>query len=218
MFMHMLRNDNMKNHPVSLRVIGLTILLIASSPSWGAVIIDFESFAGPFPLPPGATEDGFLLTDIGNGGLVVPPGYGFPSPSPSVGFGPGGTSSAPALEIVKAGGGFFELLALEYGVYNQGTPVSMTVTGFLGAAIVGVDLFLPVPVPGTPAPPVSALFPTQLAGVTVDRLVFSIPLGHNSPTVLDNIALGSVPLPLTLGLVVIGIAGISYQRRNVKSS
>ena len=115
------------------RILGLAAVLLVPQSAL-AIVIDFEGFAGPAPLPAGASEDGYLLTDIGAGGVVAPPGFGTPPPAgTSMGFGPGGGGAAPDLELIRIDGELFELIAFDF-VFFGGAPTPMTVTGFIAYA------------------------------------------------------------------------------------
>ena len=206
----------MRCKAVSVALFAWLLIFVSQGAHSSIATIDFEAFAGgPVPLPPGALEDGYLLTDIGIGGVVAPPPFGAPPPVPSVGFGPGSPSAAPDLEIVQVAGGLFELMAFEF-FFESGAPTPTTVTGLLGGGVVGVDVFLPTGpvVPGTPVP---AMLPTTLAGVAVDKLIFDMGGAFDAPHILDNIVLNDIPAPSVLALFVLGLGllRLRFSRRAV---
>ncbi len=216
-------------------VSALLVFCMAGTIQAAPVTIDFEGFPPNTPLPPGAPlpfgaiEDGYFLTDIGAGGIVQVPPFGAPPPVPSVGFGPtpGSPGDSPDLEITKVGGGLFEFLAFDfYGIgtiFSGFTPVPTTVTGFLGAAVVGVDVFIPGPLAAPPPGPLVPFTPTLLAGVMVDKLVFDMGTGFVDPHVIDNIVLDMpittpppVPEPTSMALFGLTAFGMGVMRRRRK--
>ena len=152
----------------------------------GVTTIDFDSFA-PTAAFPGGVEDGFLI-EVPIGPIAVdglfPALLGGPFSEPNSIHHP--TNAPAAFALTNIDESTFTLESFFAGS-NFGGADPLIVTGFVGGVVVGVDVFDPNP-PGT----YFMFTPTNLAGVTVDTLLFDLGPSSVGPTHIDDITLATI--------------------------
>mgnify|MGYP001816497633 CR=1 FL=1 len=200
--------------------LALTLWATAHVAQAGLVTLDFESFT-PGGALLNAADQGYVLNDIGVGGIVTPPLFGAAPPDDSRGYGPDNEQSAPLLEIFREDGEQFFFDSFDFVSFgpSQNPQVATAVEGYIGAGLIASDIFLPAGPfgPSLTAPDVPELLPTNLAGQLVDRLVFNMGDGFLNFHSIDNISLRTervpAPAPAALSLVLLALLGMRIARR-----
>lgn len=182
------------------------------------VTIDFDALApGSFAGP--AMEDGFTVSGVD--ASVIPLASlisGFSAPNyigPNLSSGP---SVNAFLTFNETDATTFEFVSLDADAGSLAPNGSVTVRGFVGAALVGTDIFAPTLVGGAETFAASNLAGLALTSLEIEAL--HINGGPNSTsTFIDNVALETdanpipVPAPLALLLGGIGVMGALKLRR-----
>ncbi len=176
------------------------------------VTIDFDALApGSFTGP--AMEDGFTVSGVD--ASVIPLASlisGFSAPNY---IGPDQTSSSSSvnafLTFTETDATTFEFVSLDADAGSAAPNGSVTVRGFVGAALVGTDMFAPTLSGGAETFAASNLAGLALTSLEIEALhIFG---GTNSSsTFIDNVALETdanpIPVPAPLALLLGGIAAM----------
>ncbi len=123
-------------------------------------------------------------------------------------------SSGGSLTLTKSGGGLFTFDSIDWlHEYFSGGTSSVTIQGYVGAALIATDVF------STTSTSYATFAAVSLASLAIDRLVVTADRDFTSGGTMDNIVLGTastVPAPLSLSLVGVGLLGLALQRRSAR--
>jgi hypothetical protein len=123
-------------------------------------------------------------------------------------------SSGGSLTLTKSDSGLFSFTSIDWQhEYADGRTSSVTIQGFVGATLVATDVF------STSSTAYATFAAVSLASLAIDRLVVTADRSSIDGGSMDNIVLGAagtVPAPLSLSLVGLGLAALALQRRNAR--
>lgn len=182
---------------ITALVLLFSLAALASPGNADLVTIDFDSFA-PTTSFGGGTEEGFV---IGNVLGPVAVNSDFLGPFSGANSIHHNSASLASFEITHEMGSLFELESFRAGSAFGGAE-PLTISGFVGGALVGSDVYDP-----NPADSYFLFNPTNLLGVQVDRLVFDLGPAGPGPTHIDDIIVNgpnAVPEP---SAAILGFAG-----------
>ncbi len=175
----------------------IAVALLASTSS--AATITFDG------LPAGNIGGPSVFTE-GEFDMLIVDGYG----------GPDGSGkeyerlwgSAGTLEVVLSGGGAFMFSSIDWQAEGgSGTP-SITLEGFLGAALLATDTF------STSSSAYTTFGASNLAGLHIDKLVIKADRTSGTMGAANDLVL--TPEPSSAALLALGIVGIGAVRRRRK--
>ena len=187
----------------------LTLFVGSASNARAMLLIDFDDFTPASPFA-GGVEDNFLIGDISGPVAVSPSHLGPYSGTNSIHH---DSASNATFSLAATSGSPFELLSFFAGsAYGGGE--TLTIHGYLNGSLVGSDSFSP-----NPAGSYVQYVPVNLAGMSVDSLVFDMGPAGPGPTHIDDIALSftAIPEPASvLGIACLITGGTFLRQRRAK--